>query len=332
VTIGCSPSPADPQDLPTECRIEALDQISEETGIMTESGEVFSPDAQYYADDLGLDIEEAAYRLSLQEEIGKLNACLVGQEKDTFAGLWIEHEPSFQVFVAFTGDGEDTLAPYVAGSALEDIVRVRSAALTYDELRALQAETDRLLRPLNMSISSGISIQENLVELFITDLDAFDAGIQDHGIELPEHVSVVSVYEPLGNDLPFEVNPDESIYFPQLKSRSASFMEALLIARLEVRDGCLLAFQEGSEEPITIVWQSDYFLNNNEGSIEIFDRAGNVVARVGDTIYLGGGEIRDIEDDQLQAPMPEHCSSSPLWLMGEFLPEEYIPNVAGQSE
>ena len=109
-------------------------------------------------------------------------------------------------------------------------------------------------------------------------------------------------------------------------------MEALLIGRLEVENGCLLAYQEGSEQPITIVWQTDYFLHNNEGSIEMLDREGKVVTRVGEMIYLGGGEVGSIDSDHLQAPIPEHCSSSPLWLMGEFLPEEYIPNVTGDSE
>jgi len=332
VADGCSPSSAGPEDLPSECRIESLDQLSDKTSVMTESGEVLSPDVQYYASDIGVSVEEAAYRLSLQEPIGKLNACLTIEEKDTFAGLWIEHEPSYQVFIAFTRDGEDTLAPYITDSALEDIVKVRSAAATSEELRAIQAETDRLLKPLNTPFSSGINIQENLVELYVTDLAAFDAGIQAHNIQLPKHLNIVTIYEPLGNDLPFEVIPDDSIYFPQLKTRSTSFMEALLIGSLEVENGCLLAYQEGSDRPITIVWQTDHFLNNNEGSIEMLDRDGKVVARVGETIYLGGGEIGRIEDDKLQAPIPEHCSSSPLWLMGEFLPEEYIPNVTGESE
>ena len=105
-----------------------------------------------------------------------------------------------------------------------------------------------------------------------------------------------------------------------------------MIGTLEVENGCLQVTQEGNDQRMAIVWQTDYFLNNNEGSIEMLDRDGKVVARVGETIYLGGGEIGSIEDDQLQAPMPEHCSSSPLWLMGEFLPEEYIPNVTGESE
>ena len=109
-------------------------------------------------------------------------------------------------------------------------------------------------------------------------------------------------------------------------------MEALLIGRLVVENGCLQAFQEESNQSFTIVWQTDYFLHNNDGSIEMLDREGKVVARVGEMIYLGGGQVGKIGSDQLQEPIPEHCSGPPLWLMGEFLPEEYIPNVTGDSQ
>ena len=145
-------------------------------------------------------------------------------------------------------------------------------------------------------------------------------------------VNIVAIYEPLGDEIPFEINPDDSIYVPQLKVRSSSFMEALLIGRLVVENGCLQAFQEESNQSFTIVWQADYFLNNNEGSIEMLDREGNVVARVGEMIYLGGGEVRRMDPELLRAPIPEHCSGPQNWLMGEFLPEEYIPNVTGESQ
>ena len=332
VAGGCSPTSSHLEDIPAECRIGPLGQLSDETSVMTESGEVLSPDVQFFANEFGIDVEEAAYRLNLQEPIGKLNACLADKERDTFAGLWIEHEPSYRVVVAFTGNGEETLAPYITGSALEAIVEVGPAAVTYEELRAIQLELDQLLKPLNTPFSSGINIQDNLVELYITDSDTFDAGIRDLGLELPLHLRVVSIYEPLGDDLPFEVNPVDSIYFPQLKIRSSSFMEALLIGTLEVEKSCLLVKQEEDDQRMVIVWQTDYFLNDNEGKIEMLDRDGNVVARVGETLYLGGGEIGGIEADKLQAPMPQECPSSPLWLMGEFLPEEYISNVTEESE
>ena len=289
-------------------------------------------DAQTYADDYGIDLEEVMIRLNTQEAIGALNARLVSEERETFAGLWLEHQPSYRLVVAFTRDGEATLAPYIQGSSLEDIVEVRTADVTHEELRAIQSETSRLLEPLSMPVASGINIQENLVELYVTDLAAFDAGIQAHNIQLPQHLNIVTIYEPLGDDLPFEVVPDDSIYFPQLKSRSTSFMEALLIGRLVVENGCLQAFQEESNQSYTIVWQTDYFLHNNDGSIEMLDRDGKVVAWVGEMIYLGGGHVGSIKSDQLQAPIPERCSGLPLWLMGEFVPDEYIPNITGESQ
>lgn len=329
---GCSQSSADRGDIPAECRAETLEQLFDETIGMFESGDVQNPDVLNYASDMGIDIEQAAFRLSLQEPIGTLNACLSGWEEDTFSGLWVEHEPDYQVLVAFTQDGKEILMPYIAGTTLEGVLEARQASLTIEELRALQAEAGSLLKPLNMPVSTAINIPENVVEIFITDPDAFYAALQAHNIQLPPPLKIVPIYDPLGNELPFEVNPDDSIFFPQLKMRSTSFMEALLIGRLEVKDGCLVVYQEGNDDRITVVWQTDYFLHNNLGQIEMLNREGKVVAHVGEMIYLGGGNVGQVNSDQLLKPIPDHCASTPLWLMGEFLPEEFIPNVTGGPE
>jgi hypothetical protein len=289
-------------------------------------------DAYTYAQEQGIGLEEAMGRMQNQDSIGLLQEQLINNESDTFAGLWIQHEPSYRLVVAFTREGEATLASYIAGTSLEEIVEIRPADVTYKELQTIQVQVSRLLEPLVIPVSSGINIQENIVDVYVTDMAAFEAGLQAHGIQLPPHVNITTLYEPLGNNLPFEVNPDDTIYFPQLKARSPSFMEALLIGRLEVENGCLLAYQAESNQPITIIWQTDYFLHNNDGSIEMLDREGKVVARVGEMIYLGGGQVGSINPDQLQAPIPDHCAPSSIWLMGEFLPEEYIPNVVGDTE
>ena len=46
--------------------------------------------------DFGVDVEEAICRLSLQDEIGELGAELAANERDTFAGLRIQHQPDFR--------------------------------------------------------------------------------------------------------------------------------------------------------------------------------------------------------------------------------------------
>jgi hypothetical protein len=106
---------------------------------------------------------------------------------------------------------------------------------------------------------------------------------------------------------------------PQLKMRSGSFMEALLSGELVVMNGCLRIQVENSTESYLVFWQPDYFLNQNNGTREILDREGQVVARVGEPIQMGGGEIPAVVDnDQLQAPLPPACAG-PYWLMGEIV-------------
>ena len=43
-------------------------------------------------------------------------------------------------------------------------------------------------------------------------------------------------------------------------------------------------------------------------------------------VYLGGGEQRAINEAEMRQPVPEKCGG-PYWRMGQFLPEEYLPNA-----
>ncbi len=81
-------------------------------------------------------------RLQLQESVGKLGAELEANERDTFAGLWIEHEPEYRVVAAFTRDGEETIRPYVEGGLLED----SEASATLAELQEAQERAGDLVR------------------------------------------------------------------------------------------------------------------------------------------------------------------------------------------
>ena len=49
-------------------------------------------------------------------------------EADTFAGLWVEHEPQYRVVVAFTHDGQETIGKYVApDSELAGLIEIHPA-------------------------------------------------------------------------------------------------------------------------------------------------------------------------------------------------------------
>ena len=106
-------------------------------------------------------------------------------------------------------------------------------------------------------------------------------------------------------------NTASSIRFPQLKKASSSYMEAVLSGEMVLKDGYLRIGDS------LVIWQPDYFVHNNNGTIEILDRDGKMVAREGEEVYMGGGEIPlDYVNKILKEPLPPHCKG-PYFLQGD---------------
>tara|TARA_B100000315_G_scaffold189898_1_gene179826 strand:+ start:1802 stop:3532 length:1731 start_codon:yes stop_codon:yes gene_type:complete len=162
------------------------------TGLITETDAV-RMDAQSYADDMGVDIEEAMRRLALQDPIGQLNATLAAQESDTFAGLWVEHDPDYKVVVLFTRNGEETIRPYIQDTPIADIVEVRGADATLLELSAAQSEASGILEAMGVAANSAVDVQRNRVEIWTTDAASLNRTLADAGWILPKHVEVTAV-------------------------------------------------------------------------------------------------------------------------------------------
>lgn len=59
-------------------------------------------DATQYAMMFGVDMASAIRQLNLQQDIGELSARLTKSEAATFAGMWIQHQPSYKIIVQFT--------------------------------------------------------------------------------------------------------------------------------------------------------------------------------------------------------------------------------------
>ena len=272
-------------------------------------------DAAYIAEDLDISVEEAVRRTTNQDNIGYLNAALTENETETFGGLWLEHEPTYQVVIAFTENGDETLRPYLATYPIAAPISVIEVESTYAELQALQTAVSNQLSTLQYPHASSVSVQDNLVEVLISDQALFEETLQNAGVTLPENVRVISTYDPLTEPLPVTAVPD--VHMPQLKVRSTTFMEALTIGNLEIVDGCLRIV--GDNDSQLVIWQTDYFLNDNDGTLEVWDETGNAVATVGEPIAMGGGEGRPPQDHILKEPLPEACVG-PFWYMGEILP------------
>ncbi|HID52315.1 MAG TPA: hypothetical protein EYP41_09780 [Anaerolineae bacterium] len=289
-------------------------------------------DAAYYAQEMNVSLEEALFRLDVQNEdaISALNEQLQANEADTFAGLWLEHEPEYRVVVAFTRDGEETIRHYVTpDSQLSQLIELRPARYTYAQLLADQQTVLRILDTMQLPVAVAINVQENYLGVGITDRAAFEAALAEADVILPESVVITTFYEPVGAEPPFPVTPVPDVFMPQLKQRDVAFMDALLIGELVVEDSCLRVHSEGAN--YLVIWQADYYLTDNDGVWEVLDETGAAVARVGETVYMGGGETSWVDEPYLQEPIPETCGG-PYWMMGQFLPKEYIPNVTGEDK
>ena len=113
--------------------------------------------------------------------------------RDTFAGLRIQHQPDFRVIVEFTSGGEETMARYLKNSRLANIVEIRNADVSLENLKATQREAMRIAEATGMRVESGTMVQENRVELYVTDSKRFWAALRDRHLRLPHNVSVTEV-------------------------------------------------------------------------------------------------------------------------------------------
>ena len=148
-------------------------------------------DAQHYAEQYGIELSEAVARLMLQEPIGEMGAAIEANEKDTFAGLWIQHEPDYRVVVAFTRDGESTISKYVQDGPLLELIEVRTAEVALRDLERAQLEAGRIVGDLGFQLSSGIDVKENRVELYVADRAVLEEELRESGKTLPDRVVII---------------------------------------------------------------------------------------------------------------------------------------------
>ncbi len=150
-------------------------------------------DAQFYAADFGVSVEEAICRLMIQDEIGPLGRAIRSGEPETFAGLWIQHKPAFGVNVLFTKNPQATLAPYVKDSPLAGIIQARKAKVSLRNLNQAQGQAHAVADAAGIPAESGINVPENRVELYVMDTRGFTKALRAAGLRLPDHVKLIQV-------------------------------------------------------------------------------------------------------------------------------------------
>lgn len=81
-------------------------------------------------------------------------------------------------------------------------------------------------------------------------------------------------------------NTSDGPFFPTQTANAGSYPTALVTGELKVVDGCL-ALGIGGSDQLLPLWPEGFYLEDGE----VHARGNDVVAKVGDVVDLGGGEV-----------------------------------------
>jgi hypothetical protein len=122
---------------------------------------------------------------------------------------------------------------------------------------------------------------------------------------------------------PEALSTPPELFFPQLPPPSGPRVNLLasLSGTLTVEDGCLWLRTPATRH--LLVWRQAHALGWSEGRSVILQEGG-VVARVGDRVAVGGGEVnmRDVPvggnwlEAQVGGVAPAACRAGPFWIVG----------------
>jgi len=287
--------------------------------------DAIAKDAHWYAEQFGVSHKEAVRRLRWQGAIGELNSALRSEWR-TFAGLWLENEPVYQIVVAFTvADGADVLQPYLTGQPYADYITIRQHRYTLAELEAAQREAVAIVNQLAIPTSGGVDIQKNQATLIVGNPDLLLAEIEAAGLSLPDLVAVLPI-DPdnlsATNRSRVEQYPGpkgQTIYFPH-QAPSLVYYDGEAEGRLVLDDDGCLRLQSAHDEGAAplVIWPHDYHLRLAESSdtdngIEILDGRNIVVASTLETdiVSWGGGHTTTFSGPD----MPIAACPGPYWLL-----------------
>ena len=138
-----------------------------------------------------VELSEAITQLLMQDTVGELDADLLSNESGTFGGLWIQNEPEYRVVVAFTKDGERTIAKYVKNETLMDLIQVRTVEAPNRELMKASREAGWTVSEVGFRSVSDINLSKNRVEVYTPDRLRLEEVLRRNEKTLPARVHII---------------------------------------------------------------------------------------------------------------------------------------------
>lgn len=146
--------------------------------------------ASTYASMYGVSLDEAHRRLEVQGLVGGLNARLESEAASTFAGMVVQHTPTYRVVARFTTDPAATLRRFIRGTPLEGVVEAELAVLPYTTLVDLIPQAMAVARTVGIDANAAADVAANEVVLFVLDAGPLETAIRAGVVRLPARVRI----------------------------------------------------------------------------------------------------------------------------------------------
>lgn len=292
------------------------------------------PELAWYARENCVSIAEAKRRMEIQsrdaigpetepggpppppkDSIGSVSQAIQKNEAETFAGLWIQHQPTYGVVVAFTRNAKATLAKYTKDPLFIPLDR---PGPTQAELYASQ---ERLLKDLERFGArpsyAGTDIMKAQVEIAVVgDLSAFRAAVDRGEVALPRWVRIQGP-APLPHPAPpLPANWRATVKaFPQARYRSGGMELAILKTGTVILEGGCLRLKGERRSPV-IVWPAEAALDMSGGKVRVLNRGNGETIDLDSRINLGGN-ARELDDAKDVVGTDAACPG-PYYALGNF--------------
>ena len=169
-------------------------------------------------------------------------------------------------------------------------------------LEELRREAAQALSGLCLEMFAAVGVGRDHVELLVSDWEFVEQELRKAGRTLPPGVVVPGKGPAFWRRFPPPtVTPVPGVSLVQLKAPPVYALTAAFGGKLVISDGCV-SLEDG--ETRVLIWPPGYYLTQGEDAVEILDYRGNVIARVGDRVKIGGGEAPPGLECALREPVP----------------------------
>lgn len=241
--------------------------------------------------------------------------------------------PPIEITKVFLGSGSNEAHIYY-----RDYIETKAGETRNNVIKVIMPSKEvRSLSLYAIDVPDGISLTDGMrwsgpnamASVLVIEI-SLDVALGQYTIEIGVEIDgknygkVPCIIKVTPETTPTPVPPSVSFFPIQLdKYAKEAYPSALATGILALDNGRLrLKPITGIGDSNLLIWPPDFSVHIQDNTIHILNKDGNTVARVGDKIKAGGGQVpAEIVEKYIGQPLPDNCPG-PYWLVSEVVTDE----------